>query len=103
MLYTQPPGYYTNPTNRQTLTGLGAALGSPGQQSTPVTPGSSTQGAGYTLFNQVTPLAANSMPGSASYTRPSSMPQGPVMNQYLASPNRSTLLRVLAGRNVKGR
>lgn len=94
MLFSSPPGYYSNSSNRQTVPGL---LGSPGQQSNPVTPGANRMSASSFQSNQPTP-APSMNPGSSNFTQPSNMPAPPLMNQYTGSPNRSTLLRVLLGK-----
>lgn len=101
MLSQAPPGYYSGSLNRQTVRGLGA----PGLQSQPVTPGANRLSAASLQPSIGSPSGmpglGASVPGSSSYSMPSSMPAQsppPMMNGYNNSSNRSTLIRTLLGK-----
>lgn len=101
MLFSSPPGYTANSSNRQTLAGGPSALGSPGLQSQPVTPGTGLKSQSNLVpsgFQQSSPLASGTNPGTSSFATPSSQPSN--MNQFFGSPNQSTLLRILLGKTT---
>lgn len=93
MLYNAPPipGYNSNSPNRQTL----GSLATPGVQSQPQSLGVNYQ------INPFAQVSQGGKPGTSSFTQPSSQPAN--MNQYLNSPNISTLLRALVGNTTTSR
>jgi hypothetical protein len=86
MLFNPPPGFQTGSTNKQTVSGLAV----PGLQAHAVTPGTNNM-PGKNPFP---------VPGTSSYSAPSS--QTSTMNPYFKSGNGnlSTLLRVLLGKTT---